>query len=279
MRRVDPKVYTKKYYLTDCTGYNEYKKSLGEKLEPRFQELTKYFTIKPNTRVLDIGCGRGEMIFLAAKMQAAGFGIDYSKAAIALANTLKKNKPIAIQKKMHFSVMDAKLLKFPYSYFDIVILTDVFEHLYPEELEMVFKEIKRVLKKGGQLIIHTAPNRLFNDYGYKHYSYPISTLIVNIWNIFKKDKYPNITKPEELRTDSHSIMHVNEPTYFSLKKLIKQYKFQGSIFSSNITVKKTTISFKDSLFNFLVFLHPISKKFPLNILLGSDFVCILKNLK
>jgi len=279
MRRVTPKVYTKKYYLTDCTGYNEYKKSLGEEFEPRFKEIIKYFAIKPNTRVLDVGCGRGEMVLFAAKMRAEGFGIDYSKNAIALANSLKKGKPFVLQQKMHFLAMDAKCIKFADSYFDTVILTDVIEHLYSEELEIVFKEIKRVLKNEGQLIIHTAPNRLFNDYGYRYYSYPISTLIVSIWNIFNKNKYPNIEKSGKLRTDSHSIMHVNEPTYFSLQRLIKQYGFKGSIFSSNITVKKPIISFKDSLFNFLVFFHPISRKFPLNVFFGSDFICILENIK
>lgn len=279
MRRVDPKVYTKKYYLTDCTGYNEYKESLGDTLEVRFQELMPYLNVKKNEKVLDIGCGRGELVYLSAKNGADAYGIDYSKDGVNLAEELKKTKNKDIQKRMHFSVMDAKKLTFSDSFFSTVILTDVVEHLYPEELDLVFKEIKRVLKKNGKVVIHTAPNKWFNDYGYRLYCYPLSSLIIGTWNAITRRSYPNIATPKELRTDSHAIMHINEPTYFSLMSLYRKYNFKGSIKSTNITVRKPVISYKDKIINTLVFLHPISKSFPFNVFFGSDFVSILKNTK
>src|ERR1035437_147901 len=107
MRRVNPKVYTKKYYLSDCTGFSEFKKSFGKILEPRFIELIKYFRIEPDIKVLDIGCGRGEMVFYAAHEGASAVGIDYSKQAIQLANLAKNKQNKIIQKKAEFIVMDA----------------------------------------------------------------------------------------------------------------------------------------------------------------------------
>jgi ubiquinone/menaquinone biosynthesis C-methylase UbiE len=279
MRRVDPKVYTKKYYLTDCTGFSEFKKSFGKILEPRFVELIKYFKIKPNTRVLDIGCGRGEMVFFAAHQGASAVGIDYSKQAILLANLARKKQYRKIQLKTEFRMMDAKKLTFADSYFDLVILTDVVEHLYPEELDLTFKEIKRVLKNHGKVIIHTAPNETFNNYFYKLYCYPVSSLIVLLWKLLTGKKYPNIAKPSDLRTDSHAIMHINEPTYFSLLAHFKKYNFRAKIISTNITVIKPSLSIKDKMFNLIVFLHPFSKRFPLNPIMGSDFVSILINNK
>ncbi len=279
MRRVSPKVYTKEYYLTDCTGYNEFKKSFGKILEPRFVELAKYFDIKPGTRVLDVGCGRGEMVFFAAGKGAEAIGIDYSKDSIALAKLAWNKKPKAVQSKTKFLLMDAKKLRFQDSYFDTVILTDVVEHLYPEELDLVFKEIKRVLKPKGKLVIHTAPNKLFNDIAYRYYSYPLGSFITKLWNLLVNKKYPNIVNPKKIRADSHAIMHINEPTFFSLRSLFKKYDFEGKIFSTNITARKPSIGIKDNLFNFLVYLHPVSKSFPLNILLGSDFVSVLVNKK
>lgn len=276
MRRVSPDVYTEKYYLTDCTGYEEFKKTFGTKLEPRLKELIKYLEINPKNKVLDIGCGRGEMILYAAKNSAIGYGIDYSKEAIKLANKLKTKQKPNIQKKMSFSVMDAKKLSFQDSSFDLVIMTDVFEHLYPEELEVVFGEIRRVLKNNGRLVLHTAPNRLFNDYVYRYYSYPFSSLIVFVWNIMFKNAYPNIAHPNSLRSDSHHIMHINEPTFFSIKSLLKKHNFNGKLFSSNVTVKKEALGIKDKLFNFLVYLHPLSMYFPLNTFFGSDFIAIVK---
>ncbi|OGH11509.1 MAG: hypothetical protein A3B38_01735 [Candidatus Levybacteria bacterium RIFCSPLOWO2_01_FULL_36_13] len=279
MRRVDPKIYTKDYYLTDCTGHQEFKYTLGELLEPRFKEIVPYLKIHKNLKILDIGCGRGELVYYCAKLGGKSYGIDYAKDAIQLANLLKEKKDASIKKRMSFIQMDAKKLLFPSSFFSTVILTDVVEHLYEEELELVFKEIKRVLRPQGSLIIHTAPNRLFNDYIYKYYCYPMSTLIVNLWNNFSRNKYPNIAMPSKLRADSHSKMHINEPTYYSLYKLFQKYNFKGFIKSTNITVRKERQSMKDLLFNLIVFLDPLSRLFPLNIWFGSDFFSVLKNTK
>ncbi len=279
MRRVDPKVYTKKYYLSDCTGYQEFKKSFGKDLEPRLRELIKFFDIKQGMRVLDIGCGRGEMVIFAAKNSAEAVGIDYSENAIYLANFAKNGQSEEIKNRISFKVMDAKKLSFSDSTFDMVILTDVVEHLYPEELKMVFREIRRVLKNRGLVIIHTAPNKLFNDIFYRFYSYPLGTIVVSLWNFITRRRYTNIAKPKDLRTDSHAVMHINEPTYFSLRNLYSKFKFSWILESTNITARKPILSFKDRIFNFIVFIDPFSRKFPLNILCGSDFISILKNTK
>lgn len=276
MRKVNPSVYTKKYYLTDCTGYAKFKKSFGSELDIHFQEVVKHFRIMPGMKVLDIGCGRGEMVLFAAKNNAIAYGIDYSKSAIELANIVKNKQAKEIKKKMNFRLMDAKKLKFTSSSFDLIILADVVEHLYDEELNVVFPEIYRVLKKDGMLVVHTAPNKLFNEITYRYYSYPISIFLVNFWNFITGKKYPNIAKPELLKTSSHEIMHVNEPTYFSLRNMFRKHKFKGSIVSSNITAKKRALGIKDVIFNFVVFLHPLSKFFPINVLYGSDFISILK---
>lgn len=279
MKRVDPGVYTEEYYLTDCTGSEEFKNSYGELLEPRLREIVKHIRIQSGMRVLDIGCGRGEMVFYAATNGACAVGIDYAKEAIKLANKLKEKKEKHIRGKMKFYLMDAKKITLPISSFDVVILTDVVEHLYDEELDRIFREIKRVLKKDGVLVIHTAPNKLFFNVGYKVYTYPVAKFLVGIWNVIARSHYPSIANPRDLRAESHSIMHINEPTYFSLKQLLKKHDFVGRLFSSNIVSKKPTIGVKDVLFNCIVYLHPFSTRFPLNMLFGSDFIAVVKNKK
>ncbi|PIR80349.1 MAG: hypothetical protein COU25_00415 [Candidatus Levybacteria bacterium CG10_big_fil_rev_8_21_14_0_10_35_13] len=275
MRSVNSKVYTKKYYLTDCSGYKEFKESNGRKLNTIFLDLIKYIEVNSSTKVLDIGCGRGEMVFYCASRGATAIGIDYAEAAIKLANNTRSKQPKIIQDRAKFIKMDAKILKFDKSSFDLIIMTGVVEHLYPEELDVVFHQIRRVLKPAGKLIINTAPNRIFNDIAYKYYCYPASTLLTSFWNKLTGSKYPNIAMPHDIRTESHQIMHINEPTFFSLYRLYKKFNFKGGIFSTNITVRKQILSTRDILFNLLVFLHPFSKKFPLNIIFGSDFISVL----
>jgi len=278
-KTVHPSVYTKKYYLSDCSGFNEFKKTCGDKLESRFREIIRHFKIIPGMKVLDVGCGRGELVFYAARQGAQCAGIDYSLEAIKLAQLAGKKKTKTLRNRVKFCVMDAKRIKFKESTFDVVFLADVVEHLYDYELKVVFKHIKRVLKKDGVLIVHTAPNRIFNDIAYKYYCYPVSSFLVFLWNLFSGKKYPNIAKQSELRTDSHAIMHINEPTYSSLRKLFKENGFKGDILSSNVTVRKPIHSLKDYIYNLIVFLDPFSRFTPLNVLFGSDFVSVVKNKK
>lgn len=276
MKRVDPKEYTRKYYLTDATGYNEYKKSAGKILEPRLAKIVTKIPNPRGMRILDVGCGRGELVYWALRNGAKeALGIDYSKEAIKLAKEARKKWPKRYQKTARFIHQDAKDMYFKKP-FDAVLMTEVLEHLYEEEQIEILKNIHKILKDTGFLFIHTAPSKTFNNFTYKYWCYPISTFLVRVNNFIIKSDYPNIAKPKDIRTESHKIMHVNEPTYFSLKKVFKKTGFSGTIFSTNITIAKPILGWKDRVFNSLVYLNPISFFPPFNIFFGNDFYSILR---
>jgi len=277
MRRVDPKIYTRKYYLSDASGYHEFKESFGKKLEPRLKKLIDLLPNIENLKILDIGCGRGEMVFWCAKNGASEvIGVDYSKDAIDIANEAKKKFNLKLQKRVKFMLMDGMRLKFKNKSFDGVLLIEVLEHLYPEEQVLIMKKIRNLLKDDGFLFIHTAPSRWFNDFAYKFWCYPVSTLLIKINKIIFGNDYPNIPRPVNCRTELHKIMHVNEPDYFSLRKLFLKSGFKGKIYSTNITVSKPLISWKDRLYNIIVYLIPLSCYFPFNIIWGNDYYALLK---
>lgn len=276
VRRVDPKVYTEEYYLTGCTGYNEFKESDGKKLEPRFKELVKHFPKLKNKKVLDIGSGRGEIVFYTLNKGAReAVGMDYSEAAIKLAKIALKKQPNEIRDNCKFFVRDAKRTQYKDENFDVVFLLEVLEHLYPEEQDQILNEINRILKPDGKLFIHTAPSKFFNDYTYRYWSYPVSSLIVGFWNLIFDKKYKNLQQPDKIRTELDYIMHVNEPDYFSLRNAFKNAGLTGRIYSTNITIKKPINSWKDRLYNFLVYLDPLSRFPPFNIIWGNDFYATL----
>ena len=279
MRRVNPRVYTEKYYLSDCTGFEQWKRSGGKEFEPRFERIVKEIPPVRNLRILDIGCGRGELALWCVRNGAkVVIGIDYSKNAIKLANQSKKHFKKDIQKNITFKLGDGKKLEFEINSFDVVLLTEVLEHVYPEEQAVIFNEIKRVLKDDGFVFVHTAPSKWFNNFTYKYWCYPISSIIVSVNNFITGNKYTNITKPSKIRTESHKIMHVNEPDYFTLKKLFNNSRFEGKIKSTNVTIAKPVLSWKDKLFNTIVYLNPLSNYFPINVLFGNDFYAVLRKI-
>lgn len=100
---------------------------------------------KRDMKILDIGCAGG---LLLEKLQTMGFnklyGIDISKNSVNLC----KEKGL---KNVFF--MDGNKTKFKNSEFDILIASDVLEHI-KEDLATL-KEWNRILKPRGKLIVYT----------------------------------------------------------------------------------------------------------------------------
>lgn len=102
-------------------------------------------------KILDAGCGDGRMSFEISKKSGEIFGIDYSKKAINFAKILAP--------KVKFLVSDIKKTPFATAFFDKIILVEVLEHIPPKEIPSVLKELKRILKKNGEIIL-TVPTKL-----------------------------------------------------------------------------------------------------------------------
>lgn len=276
MKSVSSEIYDKKYYLTVCPGSEEFKKSGGKKLHLRLKKLLCKLPISKFTKILDVGCGRGDVTLYLGKNSKEAVGIDYSKEAIKLANSTKENFPLAIRKKIHYRVMNIKKISFPDNYFNVVICVDVLEHLYRDEAEQALREIKRVLKKDGVLFLQTGMNKLLYDFVYKYYIFPVNRIVTKIDQFVRRINYESL--PKDPRTIDEKKQHVNEPTYFYLKNLLKKFRFEGKI-KTEIGYIKPVKSIKTIIYNFIIAFYPISSIYPLSVIFSWIFVCKLKNIK
>ena len=104
--------------------------------------VAKHITLE--TKVLDAGCGRAEVIGLFRDKARLTVGLDVDLASV------RDNVGL------HQAVL-GKLAELPFASasFDLVLSSWVIEHL--QESEMAFAEIARVLRRGGRFIFLT-PN-------------------------------------------------------------------------------------------------------------------------
>lgn len=199
-QEVPATVYDKKYF---AQHHEKQSDPLQKERRTRLQRAIDYASVTPGMKVLDLGCGNGDLMIRLVHMGAEVWGIDYSEDAIALAKDRKKQLPSHLRSKFHTSVADAQTLPFQTSFFDRVICLDVFEHIYPEPLQQVISEMERVSKDAGLIIIETAPNKFF--WG------PVAFFAKKLFKIekFESDEY-----------------HINVYDYFRFKKTLQQ--FSGS---------------------------------------------------
>ncbi|MCL4386745.1 MAG: class I SAM-dependent methyltransferase [Cyanobacteria bacterium] len=276
MRSVNSGIYNKDYYQKCCTNFLEFLRSAGESQEKRVEYLKSLITVERGMKILDIGCGNGEFSFWLAKNGADVIGIDYSNAAITIAEKKKSKLPKNIKQKIKFIKKDVKKIKFAENYFDMVVAVDIFEHLYPEEVEILLDNISKTLKPNGILFIHTEANKFYLDYAHKYYIYPISNFLIKINKIITKKTYPGL--PKNPRNEFHKKQHVNEPTYFYLKKIFTKHDFHGKIIGK-ISLLKQVLGWKDFVYNVFVLFYPFCYLPPFNLFFVYDFVCVLKNKK
>ena len=154
--------------------FNE--KSLLEELENKTFDVIKKYNQKHFT-ILDAGLGNGEILSKLKNTQK--YGVDISL------NYLKNAQDDIIT-----CCADLEDLPYNDNFFDLIICTDVLEHVL--HLENVIQEISRVLKSDGILILRVPLNENLNPYlGNKDYdfvhlrSFSKESLILMLTKIWK----------------------------------------------------------------------------------------------
>ncbi|MEK7403806.1 MAG: class I SAM-dependent methyltransferase [Acidobacteriota bacterium] len=157
--------YGDDYYLLHCGGYEFFKRDKGKRLEdPRLVAVASLGGLKSGGRCLDLGCGRGELVYEFARRGFQVTAVDYSEPAIALAQRCFADEP-ELRKNVAFLCGDACTapLQGP---FDLAIASDLIEHLAAAELDVLYGKVARLLKPDGLFIVHTFPNLWSYRYEY-----------------------------------------------------------------------------------------------------------------
>lgn len=220
--------YDREYYLRNMEGGDLFVSTAGREVTPRHAKLLEIARPSKGMRVLDVGCGRGELVLQAGLRGATAVGVDYSRDAIALANEALARHDEDVRSRVSFSVGDAVAPASPDERFDVIFFVDVAEHLHPHELDRTLKALRELLKPEGRLIVHTAPNLLFYRYAYP----VIRALYPFIRRVFPSAAALAATKPNwqgrtlprdpEAGQGYNERVHVNEQTPFTLRRALAE---------------------------------------------------------
>lgn len=111
-------------------------------------------------KVLDVGCGRGLWLIAAAKHLTTGraVGVDVWSKRLQSGNsperTLENARLEGVADRVEVRDGDARSLPFGDETFDVVVTSLVMHHIPRREREKALGEMTRVLKRGGQVVMH-----------------------------------------------------------------------------------------------------------------------------
>ncbi|MBI5882363.1 MAG: class I SAM-dependent methyltransferase [Elusimicrobia bacterium] len=201
---VNAVLYDERYFEEDCGGAEFYRVFGPKILKPALSYSFRRAGVKPDMAVLDIGCGRGEVLYHVRLAGAFGVGTDFSPAALGLARS-SSGCPVAR--------CDAKALPFADASFDRVFLMGILDHLHPWELSECFKEIGRVLNGEGFAVIHTCTNRHY----YKNWTYGFRRFAAKVMRAVRLP----VRDPKAPRSESDMALHVNEHSASQLRRFFR----------------------------------------------------------
>lgn len=195
--------YDSNYYLNDCGGHETFNRTNGEEITDH-RLLAAIDLAQPNKtkRILDIGSGRGELAYALSKTSLHVVGLDYSKDAIDISKQTFKGIE-------NLEFIQTDIIKYETNQkFDVILATDVVEHIEQDMLLKMFAKVKILLNKDGVFIVHTAPNKLKYLYEYNK-KYKIANDIGSYL-------------PANPRTHYEDMMHINEQTPAGLNRGLKK---------------------------------------------------------
>ena len=156
--REKQKRYVKNYFDEYSSQYHQdhYVKKTPPSIYPVLAVRLNYMAsmlsnFTPGGKVIDIGCGTGEMLEVLQKHQLQAYGLDFS---FKMLEAIAKNN---INHRLLLINGEIEALPFKDDSFDGIICAGVIEYL--NEDQKALQEIARILKRGGFAII-TLSNRL-----------------------------------------------------------------------------------------------------------------------
>jgi ubiquinone/menaquinone biosynthesis C-methylase UbiE len=105
--------------------------------------------LQPGQRVLEIGCGTGDLLLAAKRAQpaAAVVGLDPDLAALARAHRKARRRGLAVQLDRGY----ADELPYADDSVDVVLSSFMLHHVPADQREPAMREVLRVLRPGGAL--------------------------------------------------------------------------------------------------------------------------------
>lgn len=215
----------------------------------RFASVIKIIDPKPNEKIIDVGCAQGQYTYEIAKRGSDTTGVDI----------LTQKKP---DYRLSIPFIEASIYELPFkdNSIDKAFLSEMIIAL--DEPVRGLKEINRVLKENGKLILSNSPGyETFDLFFQKDTKYPFLKKMVS--KITKNDSEDEFIKIHDELKEYLGVNPKNEKNFSieKTKKLLEQSGFKLVNIHYEFKQKASTLMAFLIIFKYLIGKHKNKKAF------------------
>lgn len=168
-----------------------------KKAQELYRTLTQHIApyLRSDMRVLEMGCGTGQLSLPLAPLVKNWIATDYSSGMI------KELKKRPLPNTLHPTVQDATHLPYESKQFDSVVIANML-HIMPEP-EKALQEAHRVLKENGLLI---APTFIKDEYQNKWKLWFMERCGFHIYNNWTTEEFDDFVKQFHFSIESGDVI-------------------------------------------------------------------------
>ena len=145
------KLFLDKNLLYSCAYFRNEDDTLEDAQRNKLRLIASKMDLKPGQRVLDIGCGWGDMaLYLAQLEDVEVLGVTLSKEQQELAS--KRAKDMGLDKRVRFELKDYRDVEGP---FDRIVSIGMFEHVGVHHYDEFFDQVNKLLPDDGVMLLHS----------------------------------------------------------------------------------------------------------------------------
>ncbi|MCO6179916.1 cyclopropane-fatty-acyl-phospholipid synthase family protein [Ciceribacter sp. RN22] len=145
------KLFLDENLLYSCAYFREPEETLEQAQRNKLRLLAAKLNLKPGMKVLDIGCGWGDLaLYLARLEDVSVVGVTLSKEQHALAT--KRAADAGLAGRVRFELKDYRDVT---ETFDRIVSVGMFEHVGVQHYDEFFKKLNALMPDDGVAVIHS----------------------------------------------------------------------------------------------------------------------------
>lgn len=145
------KLFLDEHMLYSCAYFREPQETLEQAQRNKLRLLAAKLCLRPGMKVLDIGCGWGDLaLYLAQLEDVEVLGVTLSREQQALAT--QRAKDAGLDGRVRFELRDYREVD---ESFDRIVSVGMFEHVGVHHYDEFFKKVNALMPDDGLTVLHS----------------------------------------------------------------------------------------------------------------------------